>query len=177
MLLVGDPGTGERTRGQRRLQPEQQLTVLSHPPQVAREAGVRQVCTALSFPSRTGKSQFQKYVAKLAPRAVVTSGRASSAVSPCCCYHCPPLLPLCAYCVATARACGNHKIAAITRLAARCRWASPRRRCTMARGGAWRRAPWCWRMEGCAASTSLTASRRRTGGWAGAEGKQGGRTC
>ncbi|KAI7846329.1 hypothetical protein COHA_000166 [Chlorella ohadii] len=28
----------------------------------------------------TGKSQFQKYVAKLAPRAVVTSGRASSAV-------------------------------------------------------------------------------------------------
>ena len=29
-----------------------------------------------------GKSQFQKYVAKLAPRAVVTSGRASSAVRP-----------------------------------------------------------------------------------------------
>ena len=92
MLLVGDPGTGaasvcrrERTPparppparcccGQTLKPPLVLATSRSH----VRRA-LFNACTRSLHCPPAGKSQFQKYVAKLAARSVITSGRASSA--------------------------------------------------------------------------------------------------
>lgn len=87
MLLVGDPGTGER--GGRHRPPARLLplraALLFGGCCAGRRAGRGGGTLPHSFggpvpPLAAGKSQFQKYVARLASRAVVTSGRASSAV-------------------------------------------------------------------------------------------------
>ncbi len=86
MLLVGDPGTGERRQccglvGWQDWPPHAAGLLLQAAANSRDSRGSRCRAAHLSSLPSAGKSQFQKYVAKLAPRAVVTSGRASSAVS------------------------------------------------------------------------------------------------